>query len=125
MILERFAYLISHEHFRRISCLKREEDSSPQRLVTSEFTELPTSQGRLTLKKQEAGYCGGGARMAGKGCWSNSFDLCSQGELPASPGLYVIGASLRHSRHTKSSSVQVLDHGKVMYYNVVVVCVRW
>ena len=63
--------------------------------------------------------------MAGKGCWSNSFDLGRQGELPASQGLYMIGASLRHSRHAKSSSVRVLDHAKVMCYNVVVVCVRW
>ena len=56
MILERFAYLISHEHFRRISCFKREEDSSPQWLVTSELTGLPTSQWWITLKKQEAEY---------------------------------------------------------------------
>ena len=62
--------------------------------------------------------------MAGKGCWSNSFDLGSQGKSPASPGLYMIRASLRQSRHTKSSSVRVLDHAKVMCYNVMVVCVR-
>ena len=57
IIFERFAYLISHKHFRRISCFKREEGSSlPQWLVTSEFTELPTSSWWLTLKKQEAEY---------------------------------------------------------------------
>lgn len=57
IIFERFAYLISREHFRRVSCFKREEDSSPpQWLVISEFSELPTSHWWLTLKKQEAEY---------------------------------------------------------------------
>ena len=55
-MFERMAYLMSEEHFRRISCFKQIEPEMPRWLVIEEFTELSTNSEWLALKKREAEY---------------------------------------------------------------------
>ena len=61
-MFHRYAYLMSDDHYRRVSCFKQDDPSFPRWLLVQEFTFLMVD---TALKKKEQST--GGARMVGKG----------------------------------------------------------
>lgn len=55
LMFQRYAYLVSHEHYVRVTCFKQDDASFPRWLLVQEFTSMWDGT-EFNLKKKEVEY---------------------------------------------------------------------